>query len=361
MRKIKVFLASSAELDLDKEQVEIFISRKNKDWHHKRLFIELLTWRDFISSMTDGRMQDKYNQYIRSCDIAIFLFHTKFGRYTKEEFDHAHDAFLHCRKKVKKPRIYTFFKVDHNETSEITEFRKYIDSLNHFYDTYHSMDDLFVKINGQLDKLENEGVVIKPDIIDKAKILKYAFYYFILPLLVLTGSFFSFYYFQPTDFTVKVSEAHSLPNLPFKRGNITLTYGNKIETFPISNEVTFKQIPSKYKHGKLKLHFEAQEFQSIDTLVELKNIVELSIRRDNSLGLIFGWVRDENNIPLRGVNISVMNLKTLSDEFGKFRIEIPAEQQSDSLRLTAFKEGYQLWDFTGTPSQTVEWKIILQK
>jgi hypothetical protein len=53
MQTLKIFLASSAELDADKEQLELFISRKNKDYQKKRVFLELSTWKDFISAMTE--------------------------------------------------------------------------------------------------------------------------------------------------------------------------------------------------------------------------------------------------------------------------------------------------------------------
>jgi hypothetical protein len=361
MKKIKIFLASSAELDQDKLDVELFVSRKNKDWHEKRLFLELTTWKDFISSMTEERTQNEYNRYISTSDISVFLFHTKLGRYTKEEFDTAHNAFLDCRQKVKKPRIYTYFKTELAETPEIAGFRDYIDSLDHFYDTYGSMDELFVKFNRQLDKLENEGLVIRPEAIDLPKVIKYAIYFFLLPLLVLAGAITTWHYFQPTDLTVKIREAESIPGLPFKTGIVALTYGDKTEILDIGNEVTFKQIPSKYKHGKVKLFFKADGFARIDTLVDTGDPVELAVSRDNSLGVIFGLVRDEGSHPLKGVAVSVKDISVKTDENGKFHIDIPLKKQAAEQRLTAFKEGYQAWDFTGTPSETQEWKIILKK
>jgi hypothetical protein len=361
MKKIKIFLASSAELDQDKLQVEIFISRKNKDWHDKRIFLELTTWKDFISSVTEERSQNEYNRYIQTSDISIFLFHTRLGRYSKEEFDNAHDAFLASKGKIKKPRIYTYFKTDKNETPEITAFRKYIDSLEHFYDTYESMDELFVKINRQLDKLENEGLIIKPELIDMPKVVKYAVYYFLLPLLVLGGAAMTYHYFQPADLTVKIKEAQSIPGLPYSQGKVALTYGDKTETLDIKNEIVFKQIPSKYKHNKLKLLFTADGFVSIDTMISTGELVELNIHRDNSLGVIFGVVKDENNFPLKDVAISVKDIIVKTDQNGKFRIDIPFQKQASEQRLTAFKAGYQAWDFTGTPSETQEWKIILKK
>lgn len=361
MKKIRIFLASSAELDDDKEHFELLISQKNKDWHQKRLFIELVTWKDFISAMSEGRTQDEYNKYIHSSDIVVFLFHTKLGRYTKEEFDNAHWAFMNCNDKIKKPRIYTYFKSNAEESKDIADFRLHIDGLGHFYDTYTSLEDLFIKFNRQLDKLENEGKIIKPEVIDKAKFVKYAVYFFLLPLLVLTGGFLAFYYFQPTDMTIKIKEKVSIPGLPFKSGQVTLIYGDKSESLNITDEVQFKQIPSKFKHQNAKLIFIAEGYNPIDTTIGVNDMVILPIQRDNSLSKVFGWVRDEDGKPIKEVNIMVKNLKTQTDENGNFSLTIPFEQQSDSIRLTAIKDSYKVWDFTGAPSQTIEWKIILVK
>lgn len=87
MKTIKVFLASSAEFDADKEQLELFVSRKNKDYNQKRLFLELSTWKEFIV-----QLQKNYSGTI-----------------------------------TEKPLIFTFFKKDANEISEISDFRNYFD------------------------------------------------------------------------------------------------------------------------------------------------------------------------------------------------------------------------------------------
>ncbi len=361
MKKIRIFLASSAELNDDKLHVELFVSRKNKDWHDKRIFLELTTWKDFISSISEERTQNEYNRYIRKSDISIFLFHTKLGRYTKEEFDEAHHAFLASRGKVRKPRIYTYFKSDPKESSEISAFREYIDNLDHFYDTYDNMDELFVKLNRQLDKLENEGVVIRPEPIDLPRILKYTVYYFLLPLLVLGGAALAWYFFQPTNLTVRIAEQDPIPGLPFRQGVVTLNYGDKTETLEIQDEVIFKQLPSRYKNKKIRLLFEAQGYIPLDTVVKPGGSAELIISRDHSLGVIFGTVRDEMLQPVSGAIVQVKDLQALTDTMGRFRIEIPRPKQAEEQRLSVYKEGYQPWDFTGQPSQTEEWKIILKK
>ena len=360
MRTIKIFLASSAELDSDKEQVELFVSRKNKDYNKKRLFLELSTWKDFISAMTEEHTQEKYNQYIRSCDIAIFLFHTKLGRFTKEEFETAHQAFLQSSGKTKKPLIYTFFKNDYNESAEILDLKNHIDGLEHFFDTYNSIDDLFVKINRQLDKLENKRV-IKPDPIDVKLIVKYAVYYFLLPLLVLSGAISTFYYYQPTNLTVKISEPNPIPGLSLEEGQLTLTYGDKTETLPIKTEAIFKQVPSKYKRENLRLQFSSNGYIPIDTLISTNELINLPVRRDNSLGAIFGIVKDEDNVPVKDVTITVLDLKTTSDKNGSFKFIIPRGKQAKEQRLKAYKEGYKLWDRTFPVFPNLESPVILKK
>lgn len=369
MRTIKIFLASSAELDSDNEQVELFVSRKNKDYNKKRLFLDLSTWKDFISAMTEVHTQEKYNQYIRSCDIAIFLFHTKLGRFTKEEFDTAHQAFLQSSGSIKKPLIYTFFKNDYNESTEILDLKNYIDGLEHFFDTYNSIDDLFVKINRQLDKLENERV-IKPDPIDVPVIIKYVVYFFLLPLLVMGGAAISYYYFQTASLTVRVFEipTHSVPGMPLKEAKVILEYGDKIEIKEFNQKegfAPFTQIPAKYKGDSVKLKFSAKEFIPIDTSIMLgrfqNSLIILPVKRDNSLGVIFGSIVDNKGIPIRDVSISVKDINTQTDENGLFRIEIPYVKQNEEQRLRAYKKGYQTIEITGAPSNIHEWRLILTR
>jgi hypothetical protein len=49
--KKNIFLASSSELKTDREQFEIFINRKNKEWIKKGVFLSLVMWEDFLDAM----------------------------------------------------------------------------------------------------------------------------------------------------------------------------------------------------------------------------------------------------------------------------------------------------------------------
>lgn len=58
MSTTKVFLASSSELKEDREQFEIFINRKNRDWVNNGVFLDLVIWEDFLDAMSQTRLQE---------------------------------------------------------------------------------------------------------------------------------------------------------------------------------------------------------------------------------------------------------------------------------------------------------------
>ncbi len=152
---IKIFLASSSELKGDREQFEIFINRKNKEYVKVNVFLELVIWEDFLDAMSQTRLQDEYNKAIAGCDVFVSLFHTKVGKYTEEEFLKALETF----KANGKPLIYTYFKdaainmsqVNSNIVS-LLDFKKKLSDLGHFYTVYADINDLKFKFSEQLIK-----------------------------------------------------------------------------------------------------------------------------------------------------------------------------------------------------------------
>ena len=76
---IKLFLASSSELEEDRKEFELFIGRKNKELIKENIFIRLEIWEDFLDAMAQTRLQDEYNRVIKECDIFVMLFFYKSG------------------------------------------------------------------------------------------------------------------------------------------------------------------------------------------------------------------------------------------------------------------------------------------
>ncbi|MFA7242249.1 MAG: SUMF1/EgtB/PvdO family nonheme iron enzyme [Sulfuricellaceae bacterium] len=161
MQTKKIFLASSSELKADRDEFEIFINRKNKDWVGKGIFLELVIWEDFLDAVSRTRLQDEYNQAIRACDLFVMLFQTKVGQYTEEEFETAFGQF----KATGKPFIFTYFKdatistgdADDDALMSLLTFKKKLKALGHFHTPYRNVDALKLHFTGQLDKLAANG------------------------------------------------------------------------------------------------------------------------------------------------------------------------------------------------------------
>ena len=160
MTRLRLFLASSAELSEDRKEFELFINRKNKDWVEKGVFLELVVWEDFLDAVSKTRLQDEYNQAIRDCHLFVMLFFTKVGKYTEEEFETAFGQF----QATSKPFILTYFKdaeisADRKDLTSLWAFQDKLDALGHFYTRYKNTDELKLHFNRQLDKLAASGFI----------------------------------------------------------------------------------------------------------------------------------------------------------------------------------------------------------
>lgn len=163
MTKKKIFLASSSELKDDRQQFEIFINRKNKEWYGKGIFLELIIWEDFLDALAQTRLQDEYNKAIKDSDIFVMLFFTRVGKYTQEEFETAFGEF----KAANKPIIFTYFKdadistgsASRTDLQSLWVFQDKLKELDHFYTAYKSIEELQLKFTQQLEKLVANGFI----------------------------------------------------------------------------------------------------------------------------------------------------------------------------------------------------------
>ncbi len=155
-KTIKIFLASSSELENDRQAFEIFINRKNKTYIKSGVFLELIVWEDFLDAMSPTRMQDEYNKAVACCDVFVSLFYTKVGPYTEEEFLTAWNTF----KDKSRPLVYTYFKDAAIKMSDIIpeiqtlfDFKQKLHDLGHYPTIYANIHDLQYKFSEQLIRL----------------------------------------------------------------------------------------------------------------------------------------------------------------------------------------------------------------
>lgn len=159
---IKIFLASSSELADTRDQIELFLLRKNQNNELNGLNIEVVRWENFLDAMSEDGLQAEYNKAVVTSDVFISLFRTKTGTYTEQEFDIAHQAFL----KNGFPKIYTMFEKalvstnanNKDSLNSLWEFQDKLKKLKHYQTNYNNIEDLQLKLSQQLKKLVDGGV-----------------------------------------------------------------------------------------------------------------------------------------------------------------------------------------------------------
>ena len=167
---------------------------------------------------------------------------------------------------------------------------------------------------------------------------------------------------------VNVAEdaAYAIPSLPFKGGTLQCEYaGNalqRIALHPDNATVFLNDMPYRFKGTPVHLVFEAEGYQTIDTVVRAQRSVTLTLRRNNELGRVFGRVCDfESGQPIEGATVSLLDYTSVTDAMGQFSIEIPFSRQDATQRVLVAKEGYRSWDELYRPSDTEPWLISLEK
>lgn len=195
---------------------------------------------------------------------------------------------------------------------------------------------------------------------NRSRYLKYAIFGFALPGLFLFLLYWYFVLSRPFSLSVSVQEARPIPGLPFKEGSVTLRYGDKTEKLPIATETIFKQIPASQKAEFARLSFESPGYEGIDTVFSLSENILLPIRRDNSLGHIFGTVKDERGNPVADAQIIVQDSSVPTDALGRFTCTIPFEKQRLEQRIRVVKDGFREWDTTSPVIENEAIGIILK-
>ena len=155
MKTIKIFLASSEELDYDRIAFGNLVRRLDDMYEKRGVRIKLFEWEDYDSAFNDKRKQDEYNDYVRQSDIFLALFHKKAGQFTVEEFDIASKEF----KDHASPKVYTYckdLKPGEEETPELKEFKERLfKEMGHYWCRYDNRESLQFQFVMQLQLVES--------------------------------------------------------------------------------------------------------------------------------------------------------------------------------------------------------------
>ena len=159
MKTIKLFLASSDELQDDRNAIGNLVRRLDKIYEKRGIRVELFEWEDCDAAYNGVRKQDEYNEAIKASDMFLALFHKKAGKYTLEEFDVATEEF----RRHASPKVYMYCKdldAGDTESPELTEFKdRLFKELGHYWCRYGNRDSLQLHLVMQLQLVENTKAV----------------------------------------------------------------------------------------------------------------------------------------------------------------------------------------------------------
>lgn len=154
MKTITVFLASSNELNYDRNSFQALIAKLDDIYEPRGIRIKCRRWEDFPGYCTGERTQDGYNQTVRSSDMCICMFHKQAGQYTLEEFNQALDAY---KTNHSHPKTFVYIRalVDGEvETDELKAFKdELFKSIGHYWCNYACEDSMNLHFVMQLERL----------------------------------------------------------------------------------------------------------------------------------------------------------------------------------------------------------------
>ena len=157
MKTIKIFLASSEELQAEREKMADLVLHLNKLFKGRGLELDLEKWEYLDASMSGKRKQDEYNDVLHQCDICMVLFWRRFGSYTGEELDVAYKSMLRGGNPQK---IYVFFKnpsgddVSQEIRDFITDYERRFGG--HFFCKFQTVDTMKLEFLLQLENYQKD-------------------------------------------------------------------------------------------------------------------------------------------------------------------------------------------------------------
>jgi len=141
--EIKVFLASSSELDLERAHIGDLFNDINSLLADTPVRVRLLKWEVFDPLFKGERKQSEYDQQVKKADIFIALFRSKAGKFTLEEVDVA----IAAHAQNQRPQELYCFIQDWQEKREfdMDEIKAKL-SANYVTDSFTDIKDLKLKL-----------------------------------------------------------------------------------------------------------------------------------------------------------------------------------------------------------------------
>jgi len=155
MKRIKVFLASSNELEFERIAFGNLVRRLDDIYEKRGIRVKLFEWEDFDAAYNCRPKQGEYNEHIKTSDMFLALFHTKAGEFTVEEFNLASKEF----KQKASPKVYVYcknLKQGDIQSQELINFKNDLfNKKGHYWCRYDNREELELHFVMQLMLMNN--------------------------------------------------------------------------------------------------------------------------------------------------------------------------------------------------------------
>ena len=154
MKTIKVFIASSEELKLERLEFTDMLQQLNRILKPRGLEIEPVKWEYLDASMGPVHKQEEYNRELKTCQMCLVLYWTKFGECTESELNTAYTELCAGRNPQK---LYVYFKDAAEITPELQAFKdSFATKYGHFYCRFENVDTMRLSFLLQFEAYQNQ-------------------------------------------------------------------------------------------------------------------------------------------------------------------------------------------------------------
>lgn len=157
MKTVKVFIASSDELRIERLEFSDLILQMNRILKPRGVEIEPVKWEYLDASMGPLCKQEEYNRELKTCEMCLVLYWRRFGDYTKSELDTAYSELCAGRNPRK---LYIYFKEAEDISQELKDFKEsFSTDYGHFFCRFENVDTMKLNFLLQFEQFMNQSAV----------------------------------------------------------------------------------------------------------------------------------------------------------------------------------------------------------
>ena len=134
MKKIKIFLASSEDLNEETLELSDLVEHLNLILEKQDIHIYLCKW-EYLQSKED------YDNTLDSSDLSLVIFGRDFGSYSEEDLKKVYERV--CKEGANPQKLYVYFKAGEDQTEALKKFRdSFPEQFGHFTGNFADVNAL---------------------------------------------------------------------------------------------------------------------------------------------------------------------------------------------------------------------------